>query len=64
MKNEIILYRPDELAEHIEVRIDEVVVANFAITTSLKDIEKKRFVLTTFESGSAGTMIKSMEGLV
>lgn len=23
MKNEIILYRPDELAEHIEVRIDE-----------------------------------------
>ena len=23
MKNEIILYRPDELTEHIEVRIDE-----------------------------------------
>ena len=23
MKNEIILYRPDELAEHIEVRVDE-----------------------------------------
>lgn len=23
MKDEIILYRPDELAEHIEVRIDE-----------------------------------------
>jgi len=23
MKNEIILYRPDELAEHIEVRFDE-----------------------------------------
>ena len=26
MKNEIILYRPDELAEHIEVRIDEETV--------------------------------------
>jgi len=23
MKNEIVLYRPNELAEHIEVRIDE-----------------------------------------
>ncbi|MDR9388207.1 MAG: hypothetical protein RI513_04305 [Balneolaceae bacterium] len=23
MKNEIILYRPDELAEHIQVRVDE-----------------------------------------
>src|SRR5690606_21738414 len=23
MKNEIILYRPDELAEHVEVRIDD-----------------------------------------
>ena len=26
MKNEIILYSPDELAEHIEVRIDEETV--------------------------------------
>ncbi len=26
MKNEIILYRPDEIAEHIEVRIDEETV--------------------------------------
>ena len=26
MKNEIILYRPDELSEHIEVRIDEETV--------------------------------------
>lgn len=26
MKNEIILYRPDELSEHIEVRLDEETV--------------------------------------
>jgi len=26
MKNEIILYRPDELATHIEVRVDEETV--------------------------------------
>lgn len=26
MKNEIILYRPDELAEHVEVRIDDETV--------------------------------------
>ena len=26
MKNEIILYRPDELAEHIEVRIEDETV--------------------------------------
>jgi len=26
MKNEIILYRPNELTEHIEVRIDEETV--------------------------------------
>lgn len=26
MKNEIILYRPDEIAEHIEVRIEEETV--------------------------------------
>jgi hypothetical protein len=26
MKNEIVLYRPDALAEHIEVRIDEETV--------------------------------------
>lgn len=26
MKNEIVLYRPDELTEHIEVRIDQETV--------------------------------------
>jgi hypothetical protein len=26
MKNEIVLYRPDELAEHVEVRIDDETV--------------------------------------
>lgn len=39
MKNEIILYRPNELAEHINYvfsegeLLKEVVVANFALTT-------------------------------
>ena len=55
MKNEIILYRPDELAEHIEVRFDEDTVwltqAQIAELFGTKRPAITKHLKNIFESG-------------